>query len=268
MRTNLLLCLYLLVLSSCSKELDFVYHDIPPLTVIEGELTPEGPRIALTLTTPMDEAITNAKITDASVILEDITSGTVENLHPDGDGFFTGESRAMIGNVYRLSVERGGVTNEAVATMFGPSEILGIEFNWISMPYDKVAVLQAKFRDDAAVRGECFWVKVYRNGKIYLWDEVDDRYAHGGVMTYTRMTTRKDIDEEDEDSVILDGDVITVSVSRISREMHDYLEALQNDSSGPAMFSGERCLGYFIATSPVSASVVFHPDDIQEYIAQ
>jgi hypothetical protein len=47
--------------------------------------------------------------------------------------------------------------------------------------------------------------------------------------------------------------------------MHDYLEALQNDSNGPAMFSGDKCLGYFVATSPVSASIVFRPDEIPEY---
>lgn len=36
------------------------------------------------------------------------------------------------------------------------------------------------------------------------------------------------------------------------------------DSSGPAMFSGGRCLGYFIATSPVERSVVFRPDEIKK----
>lgn len=265
MKVRLFLLTALSVITSCTKELDFKYHDIPPLTVIEGELTPDGPRISLTLSTPMDEAITDEKITDASVTLENLTSGISAALRPDEEGYFTGDMQATVGDEYCLKVERNGVLNEAVATMYGPSEILGLEFNWISMPYDKVAVLQAKFRDDPGVRGECFWVKVYRNGKIYLWDEVDDRYACDGVMTYTRMTTRKDIDEEDEESLILDGDVITVSVSRISKEMHDYLEALQNDSSGPAMFSGKRCLGYFMATSPVEASIVFRPDEIPEY---
>ncbi len=254
-----------LLVGSCTKELDFVYHDIPPLLVIEGELTPEGTKVALTLTTPMDEPISGVKVTDAEVVLEHPASGMKKILKPDSEGYFTGEVEALIGDEYCLSVERDGVINRAATTMYGPSEILSLEFNWISMPYDKVAVLQAKFSDDAEVRGECFWVKVYRNGKIYLWDEVDDRYACDGVMTYTRMTTRKDIDEEDEESLILDGDVITVSVSRISKEMHDYLEALQNDSSGPAMFSGERCLGYFLATSPVEASIVFRPDEIPEY---
>ena len=78
------------------------------------------------------------------------------------------------------------------------------------------------------------------------------------------MTTRRDTEQEDEESALYDGDEITVSICRISRPMHDYLEALQNDSNGPAMFEGDFCLGYFMATSPVSETIVFHPDQITE----
>lgn len=42
-------------MTSCEKELDFKYHDIAPLTVIEGELTPDGAKVGITLTTPMAE---------------------------------------------------------------------------------------------------------------------------------------------------------------------------------------------------------------------
>ena len=65
--------------------------------------------------------------------------------------------------------------------------------------------------------------------------------------------------------MLRDGDVVTCTVSTVSRPMHDYLEALQNGSNGPAMYTGARCLGYFMATSPVSRSIVFHPDQIPGY---
>ncbi len=130
------------------------------------------------------------------------------------------------------------------------------------MPYDHVAVLQCQYRDLAADGIRCYWVKVYRNGKIYRWDEQDNRIAHSGICTYTTMTTRKDTDKEDDDEIIYDGDEITCTVCPVSQAMHDYLEALQNNSNGHAMFAGDRCLGYFIATSPVSASVIFRPDDL------
>ena len=108
-------------------------------------------------------------------------------------------------------------------------------------------------------------MKLYRNGEIYSWQEQDDRTAYEGVNTFFTMTSRKDTDEEDDDEVLFDGDVMTVTVTPISRSMHDYLEALQNDSNGPALFSGRRVLGYFLASTPVSRSVTFRPDEIPEY---
>lgn len=149
--------------------------------------------------------------------------------------------------------------------MYPPTEIESLEFNWIKMPYDYVAVFQGRFYDNRDIEGESYWIRLYRNGEIYQWGEMDDRSAVDGISTFFTMTTRQDTDEEEDDTVLFDGDVITCTVSPISRAMHDYLEALQNDSNGPAMFSGDKCLGYFMATSPVSDSIVFHPDELPEY---
>lgn len=254
-----------LMLASCEKELDFEYTDIEPLTVIEAELSPEGAKVGITYTTPMDEPMDRTRLTDASVTLADITDGSVFELHPDADGFFTDRTPGIVGHDYRLTVERAGCRYEAETTMYPPIKFESLEFNWIAMPYDHVAVLQGRFCENRDTNGECYWVKIYRNGKIYQWAEMDDVNAEDGICTFSLMTTRKDIDKEDEEDVLYDGDVITCTVSPITRKMHDYLEALQHDSNGPAMFSGDKCLGYFMATSPISESIVFHPDEIPEY---
>ncbi|MDE6301909.1 MAG: DUF4249 domain-containing protein [Muribaculaceae bacterium] len=257
--------LLLLTSAACEKELDFKYLDIEPLTVIEGELTPDGARIGITLTTPMDEPMNRSRLTDAAVSITDLTDGSAEFLSPDADGFYTSSTPGIPGHRYRLAVERLGSRYEAETMMYPPVEILSLEFNWIHMPYDDVAVLQSRFTDNPATDGDCYWVKLFRNGEIYSWAEMDDRSAVDGVCTYFTMTSRRDTDEEDDDEVLFDGDVMTCTVSAITREMHDYLEALQNDSNGPAMFTGDRCLGYFTATSPVSAEITFRPDEIPEY---
>ncbi|HBN63809.1 DUF4249 family protein [Duncaniella dubosii] len=254
-----------LLLVSCEKELDLKYHDIAPLTVIEAQLTPDGAKVGITYTTPMDEPMDRTLLTDAVVTLTDLTDGTVYDLHTDSEGFFVDPTPGITGHDYRLAVERAGFRYEADATMYPPTEIKSLEFNWIKMPYDDVAVLKGEFYDNDTYDSECYWIKLYRNGEIYMWGEMDDRNAIDGVSTFITMTTRRDTDEEDDDTVLFDGDIITVTVSPISLAMHDYLEALQNGSNGPAMFSGDKCLGYFMATSPVSDSIVFHPDEIPEY---
>ncbi len=263
---HILLSLFpVILLSSCEKDLDLKYHYIEPLTVIEAALTPDGMRASITLTTPMDEPMDTTRLTDAAVILTDLTSGYIYYPYADAEGYYVEPTPGIAGHEYRLTVERNGQAYEMETMMYPPTEIVDVEFNWIKMPYDHVAVLQGQFLEDSAVAGDCYWVKLFRNGEIYMWGEMDDRGTVGGVATFFTMTTRMDTDEEDDDSVLFDGDVMTVTVSRISRTMHDYLEALQNDSSGPALFTGERCLGYFMATSPVSAQVVFHPDSIPLY---
>lgn len=259
---NLAIIIIIISLSSCQKDLDFKYHDIEPLTVIEAELTPEGARVAITLTTPMDEPMDRSRLTDAVVTLHDINDDTQFSLAADNDGFFRHQAPGIPGHDYRLTVERDGNIYQSEARMYPPTEIVSLEFNWINMPYDQVAVLQAQYIDNPNTDQECYWVKLYRNGEIYSWQEQDDRGAVDGVATFFTMTSRRDTDEEDDDEVLFDGDVMTFSVCQISKGMHDYLEALQNDSNGPSMFSGPRVLGYFIASSPVAKSITFHPDQI------
>lgn len=254
-----------LLLVSCEKELDIKYHDIEPIPVIEAELTQSGAKVSITYTTPMDEPMDRTRITDAEISLTDLTNGKVYYLHTDPEGFFIDPNPGVVGHDYRLIVERSGCRYESETTMYGPVEIKSLDFNWIKMPYDDVAVLQGKFYDNNSSVDVCYWVKLYRNGKIYKWSEMDSRSAVDGVSTYFTMTTRKDTDKEEDDDVLLNGDVVTFSVGAITRTMHDYLEAIQNDSNGPAMFTGSKCLGYFIATTPVAESIVFHPDEIPEY---
>lgn len=259
---NIIIAATLLMLfSSCEKDLDLKYHDIDPLTVIEAELTPDGIKVGITLTTPMNEPMDRTRLTDATVILTDITSGNIYYLTADAEGFYTDNVTGIEGHRYRLRIQRDGQVYEAETLMYGPTEFLSLEFNWIKMPYDHVAVLQGQFTESEGTN-DYYWVKIYRNDEIYQWGQMSDNGAVDGVVTFITMTSRMDTDEEEDSEVLYDGDVVTVTVSGISREMHDYLEALQNDSSGPAMFTGDKCLGYFIATSPVSDSIVFHPDEI------
>lgn len=257
--------LLLLVLAvSCEKELDFKYRYIEPITVIEGLLTPEGIEVAVTLTTPMGEPMDRTHLTDAAVTLLDLTDGSTVTLNPDAEGYYADSRPGVTGHEYRLTVERDGCRYEAVTTMYPPTEIVSLDFNWIKMPYDQVAVLQGKFLD-TDIDGQCYWVQLLRNGESYQWLEVDNRGSIDGVYSFLTMTSRRDTDEEDDDEVLYDGDIMTCRVSPVSRAMYDYLGALQIGSNGPAMFSGDMCLGYFMATSPVSRSIVFHPDEISDY---
>lgn len=251
-------------LQSCEKEIDINYKDIAPITVIEGCLTQQGADVRITMTTPMDEPMDLTPITDATVILTDLTENCSEVLTLNGQGDYLSCRAGITDHLYELNVKRGNESYTACCRMSAPVEISNIAFNWIKMPYDHVAVLQVTFTDCSPSTGY-YWVRLYRNGEAYMWNLITDLYAADGIINDVFMTSRRDLDEEDEATALRNGDVIRATVTPVSREMYDYLEAVSSDSNGPLLFSGSFCLGYFLASPVSETSIVFHPDQIPDY---
>ena len=261
-----ILILPALMTGACKKEIDFEYTDIDPILVIEGALTMEGAEVALTFTTPMDEPMDRRHVTDAEVTIEDLASGATIALTAYADGVFRAAEGGVPGHGYRLTVERTEGVYAAECVMGGEVEIVGMEFGWIKMPYDDVAVLQVSWLDDSSVADECYWLRLYRNGEAYRWAEVNDLLSDNGVINEVMMTSRRDLDEEDEADRLEAGDVVTATVAPVSRRMHDYLEALaQGNSNGPRLFTGPLCLGYFLAAPVSTRTVTFDPDSMLRY---
>lgn len=250
-------------LSSCEKEIDFEYHDIPEQQVIEGLLTQESVSVRLTKTIPTDEPFKDLTVTDATVEIADLASGQVYSLVPDDNGNFTLSGlEGVTGHEYRLTVTIGENTFTSSSRMLPLSEIVSAEFNWIKMPYDDVAVLKVQFTEDADKKNH-YWLRVYRNGEPYEWQCISSHNAVDGIVRGMMMTSRKDIDEEDDDTVLKEGDVIDIEVMPISMKMGDYLNSLNNgDYNGNRMFDGEFCLGYFLAASLSKTQLIYHPDQI------
>lgn len=256
------LCAFV-VLTSCEKEIDFKYHDIPEQQVIEGLITQEGLSVRLTKTVPTDEPFNDKTLTEAVVTLNDRTAGEVYSLVPDEKGTFSYQGLVgETGHEYDLTVTIGENVYTSSSRMLPPSEIVSAEFNWIKMPYDDVAVLKVQFTEDDDPRTN-YWLKVYRNGFPYEWQAIGSMNAVDGLVTGMMMTSRKNIDEEDDDSVLKDGDIIDIDVMPISKTMADYLDSLNNgDYNGNRMFSGSFCLGYFLAAPVSHTQIIYHPDQI------
>lgn len=249
------------ILTSCEKELDFVYHDIEPLPVIEASLSQAGADVSITYTTPMDEQMDNKRLTDALVSISDITSATNYTLEAEANGIFHADILPVEGHDYRLSVVIAGKEYTSECRMESGVYISDIKFCWLKMPGDDMAALQIHFTDNP-LAVDYYWVRLYRNGKAYKWSLLSDHAAVDGMMEETITTTHRDTSDEDENQLLLDGDIVTVSVSRISRSMFDYLAALINGSNGAAQFSGDKCLGYFLASPVATESIVYSPDKI------
>lgn len=255
----------LMMLGSCEKELDFKYNDIEPVTVIEGVLSPAGANVEITLTTPMNEPLKTAHLSDVEVTITDLFSGFRYTLFPDDSGYYTSDIGGIPGHEYLLEAVSDKFCCKSRTTMYGSVEMDSLQLNWLRMPYDDVAVLKGSFNEDPAVKGEYFWMRLYRNGEIYLWQTLDDRGAVDGKISFITMTSRKNTDKEDDSKILLEGDILTCTVCQISGDMHLYLEALENKSNGKPQFEGDFCLGFFMASTPATQSIVFHPEKIPYY---
>lgn len=251
-----------LFLVSCEKELDFQYHEVESQFVIEGFTSCEGTSVILTSTCPMGEPMDITPITDATVKLTDLTTGIEKMLVANKDGIFSDITPGFVGHNYKVDVSYKNNTYVSTCTMLPATQILGLQFQWIKMPYDYVAVLQISFFDLDS-KDDCYWIKIYRNGEPYMWLLSDDRSAVNGIINEVTMTSRMNVDEEDEKSVLKEGDEIKVVIVPTSRNMYDYLIAIQSDSNGPRMFSGDFCLGYYMASNETESSIIFHPDSME-----
>lgn len=261
---GLLLGWFVVMHTGCKKELDFEYREIAPIPVIEGVIDEDGARVSITYTTPMGEPMDQSRIADASVTLFDVTTGCETEIEADSEGLFVSSVGGVVGHEYRLEVVMDGCRYESSSVMTAPPGDVSLDFCWVKMPYDYVAVLQVEFGKDADDAERYYWVKVYRNGEPYKWVTVADAYSEGDVVSVAMMTTRQNLAEEGEDDILRDGDVVTVSVAPVSRVMCDYVDALSSGgSNGPRMFEGPLCLGYFMAASIKEAEAVFRPGDIR-----
>ena len=246
--------------SSCEKELDFKYHSVESKLVIEGLLTPQGSKVKLSYTTPMDEPFTQNSIIDADIIITDLTAGVSYNLIPQ-DGIFISENPGVPDHEYELTVNHRVNIYKSLCLMRNGVEILDLKFQWIKMPYDYVAVLEI-ISTVSEIEGTCYWTRIYKNGEPYKWLMSHGSGAIDGKLSQTTFTTRQNPDDEDKKANLSDGDELTVIVSPVSLEMYDYLVGISSDSNGPSMFIGEFCLGYFLATENAESNIIFRSKDI------
>lgn len=247
--------------SSCEKELDFEYHVIEPLPVIEASLSQSGVEVSISYTTPMNERIDSQLVTDATVVVTDLSDGSELLLSPDPQGVFRNDTPGISGHTYRLSVFIADKCYISENQMFSPIEITNLQFHWIRMPGDDMAALQILMTDNP-LTADYYWVRVYRNGEAYQWSIITDRSAENGILEEVITTTHRDESQEDEKQLLRDGDLVEVKVAPIPRAMFNYLNALMNGSNGVPQFEGGSCLGYFLTSPVASAAVIYHPDEI------
>ena len=260
----------LFLLCSCTEEIQLDYRPIDPLYVIEGHISNDGSEVMITRTRNIDDPVLKDGIEVQSVTLSS-DNGVRETLEYGKDGIY--RSRSFVGlpdEKYTLTVIIDGESFISSSTMPGYTEIVSTRLQWEEMMGNDMLHLIVDVSDKADDINY-YYYRILRNGKLFKWNVMRDLDSSSNTVQFDISCMNRDKaeknDPEDYDSILFEGDDITIEVRAIDMKAYDYLFSAklsgQNHSNPVYDFDGE-VLGYFSAYSSTSKSFVFHDSDIED----
>ena len=260
----------LCLLCSCEEEIQLDYRSIDPLYVIEGRISNEGSEVVITETRDIDDPELKDGIEVQSVMLSSDT-GIKETLVYGKDGIY--RSHSFVGTpdeTYTLTVVIDGECYISSSTMPRFTEIVSTCMRWKEMMGNDMLHLIVDVSDKADDINY-YYYRILRNGKLFKWNVVRDLDSSNNTIQFDISCMSRDKAEknapDDYDSILFEGDDITIEVRAIDMKTYDYLFSAklsgQNHSNPIYDFDGE-VLGYFSAYTTASKTFIFHYSDIED----
>jgi hypothetical protein len=283
--TFLLFDLFTVSLTGCKKEIDFDYHEIAPVVVIEGRVTNEGMEVLVTTSRSVTDSVHPRCLQGAAVSITGNGVTTVLPYDAATDSYHSAVT-GKAGETYHLSVDYDGRHYEASATMHDAAPILSANFYWMSMLGERMLVYELWAVDPDAAERNYYWYRVDRISKHphilqmksqaqepYRWSVRDDRGCPPGKFFLDVMaTSEKAMDEDKEEnwkSIFYEGDKVVCRLMTIDRPVYDYFTSLRAGQSGganPRTNISGGCLGFFAAgTVTRTDTIVYHKSDVQDW---
>lgn len=282
MKKLLYLTTCFLLLTACTKEIDFDFHDDDPMVVIEGKVTNEGRTVIISRSRSVNDSVRSHCLPGASVTISDGTTATVLAYDTATDSYHS-TIPGMANKTYQLSVDFEGQHYEATATMPNAAPITSSEFQWIKMMDQRMLCYEMWAVDPEPDVRNYYWFQMKRishhphfEGKSqtepFGWDLFDDRGCPPGTLFMDWIITSEQAMDDDEEkdwkSLLYDGDSISLNLMTVDPQVYNYLYELrsgQNNGANPRSNISGGCLGYFAACSVThSDTIVFHRDNVIE----
>ena len=118
--------------TACTKEIDFDFHEVDPIVVIEGRVTNEGSTVVVSRSRSVDNAARAHCLQGAIVTItgEGITTPLLYDAEKD---CYYSAMTGVPGVTYELSVDFEGKHYEATSEMQAQATIDSYEFMWFPM---------------------------------------------------------------------------------------------------------------------------------------
>ena len=285
MKSKVALVLFILLtaLTGCKKEIDFDYHEMQPIVVVEGRVTNEGMTVRITKTRSVTDSVKGRCLQQAVVHI--LSEGQSEPLYYDEQtDSYRSDKAGVVGQTYRLQVDYEQCHYEATSVMMPPAPLLSAEFLWQPVLKERLLAFEVWAADPAPTERNYYWYRMDRIShhphfqavapslEAYRWSVFDDRGCPPGKIYRDVMCMSQRVAEEDEEenwkSILYDGDSIMFQFLTIDRPTYDYYSSLragQGGGANPKTALSGGCQGYFVAGSiSRTDTIVFRPAEVKE----
>ena len=258
---SLLFCLNI-VLSSCEKDIDIDYHQVPSLYVVEAYVNNTNMEARISRTNNMDDNRTKSDISNAKVIVTG-DDGSSERLNYLSNGRYYSKSKGIPGVTYTITIDLDGEHFTSTSTMQNKPTINSFRVVRKKIATEWFQIGELKF-PDLPNEDNWYFMHIYRNDLGYRWAVLDDRNDPNNerqqLFTFFR-------EGEGGSDVLRDGDKLRIELYTIDQRAYDYLFSMQmmeNTGTNPIPNFSGGCLGYFSARWYVAQSFVYHADKVEE----
>lgn len=271
------------LLTACTKEIDFEFHDEAPVVVIEGKVTNEGRTVTISRSRSVTDSVHSHCLAGADVVITDGNTTTPLTYDAAADCYYSPVA-GVVGKTYQLEIDFEGQHYEAEATMPAAAPITSSEFSWVTMMNQRMLCYEMWAVDPEPNVRNYYWMRINRishhphlegtrQTAPYNWDLMDDRGCPPGQIfaDWMLVSEKKMNDDEEKDwkRIIYDGDSVWMTLMTVDPKVYDYLYQLgmgQHHGANPRSNITGGCMGYFAAGSITrSDTIVFRRDDVKEW---
>ena len=264
MKKNILffICLNIMLLSSCKKDIDIDYHQVPSHYVVEASVSNTNMEARISRTQNMDDNSTQSNISNAVVVITG-DDGSSNRLSYLSNGRYISRSKGVPGVTYTITVDVDGEHFTSTSTMQKKPTINSFRVIRKKIATEWFQIGELNFQD-LPNEDNWYFMHIYRNDLGYRWAVLNDR----NDPDKERQQLFNFFREGDSGSDVLrDGDNLRIELYSIDQRTYDYLFSMQmmeNTGTNPIPNFTGGCLGYFSAHWLVAIPFVYQAANVEE----
>lgn len=251
-----------LLLSSCEKDIDIDYHEVPSLYVVEASVSNTNMEARISRSQNMDDNNTQSNINNAVVVITGDDGSSIK-LSYLSNGRYYSASKGVPGVTYTITVDVDGEHFTSTSTMQNKPTINSFRVVRKKIATEWFQMGELNFQD-LPNEDNWYFMHIYRNDLGYRWAVLNDRNDPNKELQQVFNFFREGDGGSD---VLRDGDDLRIELYSIDQRAYDYLFSMQmmeNTGTNPIPNFSGGCLGYFSAHWLVAKPFVYRAANVED----